>query len=100
MIIITELDNGILAEGHADYAPRGSDIVCAGVTALVEGFILSVENLTPNTPIFEMSPGYTRVKIGSPTEATKLLQASFFIGVENIAEEFPEHVRVARLERR
>ena len=35
------------AVGHASYAPRGQDIVCAGVSALLYGFIAYLESLSP-----------------------------------------------------
>ena len=35
------------AVGHASYAPRGQDIVCAGVSALLYGFVAYLEGLSP-----------------------------------------------------
>lgn len=37
----------VLAEGHADYAPRGQDIVCAGVSALLFGYLSYLESRPP-----------------------------------------------------
>ena len=36
-VILREDEVEVLAEGHAGYAPRGRDIVCAGVSALLYG---------------------------------------------------------------
>ena len=38
-IVIADTGNGITvsAAGHADYAPRGQDIVCAGISAVLYG---------------------------------------------------------------
>ena len=48
-IRITRHDGGLelSAVGHADRAPRGQDIVCAGVSALLYGFIAYLETLSP-----------------------------------------------------
>ena len=48
-IRVTERDGGIelKAYGHAGYAPHGQDIVCAGVSALLYGFIAYLEGLSP-----------------------------------------------------
>ena len=35
------------AVGHAGLAPRGQDVVCAGVSALLYGFVAYLEGLTP-----------------------------------------------------
>ena len=46
-IRITEREDGLelFAHGHAGYAPRGQDVVCAGVSALLYGFIAYLEGL-------------------------------------------------------
>ena len=55
-IHITEREDGLelSAHGHAGYAPRGQDVVCAGVSALLYGFISYLEGLfsiaTEKTP--------------------------------------------------
>ena len=48
-IRITEREDGVelSAHGHAGYAPRGQDVVCAGVSALLYGFISYLEGLLP-----------------------------------------------------
>ena len=48
-IHITEREDGLelSAHGHAGYAPRGQDVVCAGVSALLYGFISYLEGLFP-----------------------------------------------------
>jgi uncharacterized protein YsxB (DUF464 family) len=35
------------AVGHAGFAPRGQDVVCAGVSALLYGFVAYLEGLSP-----------------------------------------------------
>jgi uncharacterized protein YsxB (DUF464 family) len=48
-IRITEGEDGLelFAHGHAGYAPRGQDVVCAGVSALLYGFVAYLEGLPP-----------------------------------------------------
>ncbi len=48
-IRVLERDDGleITAVGHAGQGPRGRDIVCAGVSALLYGFIAYLEALPP-----------------------------------------------------
>ena len=49
MIAVSVRLDGITVDGHAGYAEAGKDIVCAGVTALVENLIDSIEGLTADT---------------------------------------------------
>lgn len=86
--------DGITIEGHAGYAEPGKDIVCAGVTALVQGLIRSTEDLASDKISYEISPGRVDIHYGDLSKAGTLLVDSFFIGVCQIASEFPDHVRI------
>lgn len=81
--------------GHANYAETGKDIVCAGVTALTQTLIRSLEDLTRDEIQYEISPGRADIRYGNLSEEGELLVDSFFIGVCQIADEFPDHVRIA-----
>nr|DAZ09396.1 MAG TPA: YsxB-like protein [Caudoviricetes sp.] len=80
--------------GHAGYAEYGKDIVCAGVTALTQTLIQSIENLTDDEIEYRISPGKVEVEYGNLSEKSKTLVDSFFVGICLIAEEFPEYVKV------
>lgn len=80
--------------GHAGYAEPGKDIVCAGVTALTQTLIQSIENLTDDKIEYRISPGKAEIEYRNLSEKSKTLVDSFFIGICLIAEEFPEHVKV------
>lgn len=94
MIAVNVRMDGITIEGHAGYAEAGKDIVCAGVTALVQGLIRSIEDLVSDKISYEISPGRVDIHYGDLSEAGTLLVDSFFIGVCQIASEFPDHVRI------
>lgn len=94
MIVISMTDNIVKIRGHAGYAPRGQDIVCAGLTALTQTLVESLETLTGNEIKYDMSPGRVDIEIKDPDEDAQLLMDSFFVGAEMIADEFPEYVRV------
>lgn len=80
--------------GHAGYAEPGKDIVCAGVTALTQTLIQSIDDLTDDEIEYRISPGKVEVEYRNLSEKSKTLVDSFFIGVSMIADEFPEYVRV------
>lgn len=47
---ITITENSILVEGHADYAEYGNDIVCAGVSAILQSAQLGIINIAEQYP--------------------------------------------------
>lgn len=94
MIAVSVRKDGITVSGHANYAEAGKDIVCAGVTALTQTLIRSLEHLTRDEIEYEISPGRADIHFRNLSEEGKLLIDSFFIGVCAIADEFPDHVRI------
>ncbi len=94
MIEVTVCKDEIKISGHANYAVSGSDIVCAGVTALVQTLIKSIEDLTDDKIEYEIFPGRVDIKYGNLSEKSRALVDSFFIGICMIADEFPEYVRI------
>lgn len=93
MILIQEHQNGIKVEGHANYAPYGQDIVCAGISALVRTLILSLGDNCD----YSLIQGESKVLIRNPDERSKVLMDSFLIGATAIAADYPEFVKVTRL---
>jgi hypothetical protein len=83
-----------MISGHAGYAPAGYDIVCAGVTALTQGLVRSMEGLADDRIETDIKSGMTSIQYGDLSEKGKLLINSFFIGICMIAEEFPDYVRI------
>ena len=94
MIAVSVRKDGIEINGHAGYEETGKDIVCAGVTALTQTLIRSMQGLTRDIVEYEVSPGRADIHLGNLSEEGKLLVDSFFIGVCLIADEFPDYVRI------
>ena len=80
--------------GHANYAPIGQDIVCAGVSVLIQTLIQSIETLTTDEIEYNMQPGTVDIKIRCLSDLTRVLIDAFFIGVEGIAESYPDNVKI------
>lgn len=94
MIEVTAQQDKICITGHAGYAPPGQDIVCAGVTALTQALVKSIEGLTSDNPDYTIAPGIFKLELKDLSEESKLLIDSFFIGVCSIADAYPDYVRI------
>ncbi len=94
MIAVRVRKDEIEVCGHANYAEVGKDIVCAGVSSLTRTLIRSLEHLTRDEIEYEISPGRADIHCGNLSEEGMLLVDSFFIGICQIADEFPDHVRI------
>ena len=96
MIIVTQQNNGITITGHANYAEHGKDIVCAGVSTLVQTLIHSVEELTADKIQYDMQPGTVHIKFWCLSDPTRALIDAFFIGIKLIADKYPENVKLTK----
>ena len=94
MVQICRYDGGLSVKGHANYAEHGKDIVCAGVSTLIQTLIESLESLTTDKIKYDISPGWVDIKHGNLSERGQLLIDSFFIGINGIASVYPDYVRV------
>lgn len=96
MIEVKHYPGCITIEGHAGYDVRGRDIVCAAVSALVQTFSASADVLTQYE--FETVRGergqIQAIKYGHLSERAQVLLDALFIGLQMIADDFPENVRV------
>lgn len=94
MIEVRARPEYIMVTGHARYAEPGKDIVCAGVTALVQALEKSISGLTRDRPQQEIVDGKFYMRTENLSEQGRLLVDSFFIGICRIADDFPGYVRV------
>ena len=94
MIVVNVTTEGLTADGHAGYAEAGKDIVCAGVSTLIQSLVYSLEALTDDQIQYHMEPGHMEVKYRDLSEQGRLLVDSFFIGLSGISAAYPEYVQL------
>ncbi|NLY89372.1 MAG: ribosomal-processing cysteine protease Prp [Firmicutes bacterium] len=93
---------GFRAEGHAGYAPAGSDIVCAGISALLQSTVIALAELL-SIPVelkMEKKTGLFICRLpaaltGEKQEKADLLLRSMHLGLLRMADEYPGHLKVS-----
>lgn len=81
--------------GHANYDEYGKDIVCAGVSAIVQALIGWLENNPCNVECISIDEQRGEVIIAC--EGGEDIAAVFYmasIGLEQIAVSYPDHVQI------
>lgn len=97
MIVIQKDRNVVTITGHAGYGEPGKDIVCAAVSVLVQTLAASAKQLTADHMEVEYRAGFARISYnGNLSEDTHLLMDSFFIGIQMIADTYPQYVRMVQ----
>ena len=96
---------GFLFEGHAGAGEYGHDIVCSAVSALAVGCVNSIEAYT-NAGFDEDAAddgGYLKVILKPETAEdhdAQLLLKSMTLAVSQMAESYPENLRIRHIERK
>lgn len=94
MIEVKRNNSGLSIAGHANYAPSGQDIVCAGVSTLAQTLVVSISEMTTDDIRYDIQPGLVEIKYGNLSKDAQLLIGSFFVGIELIANNYPDYVRI------
>jgi len=95
-------DNRIVSfrvDGHANYAERGRDIVCAGVSAITVGTVNALEALLGVVPDSRMANGFLQAAI--PVELAperqsqvQLLLESMVVMLQSIEDSYGSYIRI------
>ncbi|NLW06899.1 MAG: ribosomal-processing cysteine protease Prp [Clostridia bacterium] len=90
---------GLTVKGHAGFAPRGEDIVCAAVSALAQTAVLGLEQQLGLTLDVQIGDGKLEciLPIGLNVftlERAQIVLKTIAVGLEAIAETHRDHVKV------
>jgi uncharacterized protein len=86
--------------GHANYAEKGQDIVCAGVSAVSFGTLNSIMKLTNVKPIITQGEsGFLRCELPNTIdeaaqEKIQLLLEAMVISLQSIEEEYGKYMKI------
>lgn len=89
----------ITVKGHADYSEQGTDIVCAGVSALAitTANSLDYHGFSPKVEAFE--DGLLKVSVVYPKEEVPVavvnaIIETFRLGISSMAESYGDYIRL------
>lgn len=90
MIAVQISPNSLKIEGHAGYAKKGNDIICAAVSVLAQNLVNSLEELTEDKIEYHTWDGHIDIKWESLSKQGALLVDSFFLGICGIVNTYGE----------
>jgi uncharacterized protein YsxB (DUF464 family) len=85
----------IQIQGHAGYAEKGKDIVCAAISTLYQTLMISFENNGYGTlDHIRSNDGFEHVRIHDVVREGLGVITAFVIGCEAVSKEYPVYVAV------
>lgn len=91
---------GLVVSGHAGYAPRGRDIVCAAVSALAQTAVRALEVLAGVQPGAKITEGYLECILPPAllSEKAELILEVAAVGLKEVGRAHPEYVSITERE--
>lgn len=87
---------GFIMEGHADYAPHGQDIVCAGVSgALFTAYYALTYHANEDTNLRAiLESGFAKIELDESTIFTDFIIDAFLETVMQIQEQYKNTISI------
>ncbi|NLG87357.1 MAG: ribosomal-processing cysteine protease Prp [Firmicutes bacterium] len=88
--------SGFVVDGHAAYAPKGQDIVCAAVSALAQAAVLGLTKHVGLNPEVEIREGHLCCMVTASNAADRAVQAilaTLALALQDIAAQYPNRIR-------
>lgn len=85
------------SRGHTGYAEEGRDLVCAGVSAIVQTAVLGLEEYLKLKPKVEQEKGYLSCQLERDIFLNREIDAileTMVLGLRAIEREHPEYLKV------
>lgn len=95
MIVVTVNKRRISILGHSGYDEPGKDIICSAVSALAQTLAYSLEELANDVIRHKERSGCCIIEYGNLSEKGQLLVDSFLLGIEVMANSYPDYIRMA-----
>ena len=99
-VVILQATNlyGIECKGHSGYAEMGSDIVCAGISALTDAFLMVFDEYQGSDgvelKVMDADDGYMHVVYYDPRGTLLPAFKMVVMGLEGIAELYPYNINL------
>jgi len=94
---------GLESLGHSGSAPKGQDVVCAAVSALIHGLLLGLSDVAKVRDLrCEVDPDILLIRVFWPEEAADsldLLTRTVALSLEEIESGYPGYVSITEVQR-
>ena len=84
--------SGFSLEGHADFGEHGTDIVCAGVSAIAQAALFGLQDILGDAVRYEKRDGYLSVEVDparAQEEGPKAVLRTLALGLTAVGRSYP-----------
>jgi len=90
---------GFKAQGHAGYSSSGTDIYCAGVSAITGTALIGLQKHLSRPPVYEVRDGWLDCRLPDSLnrgdiEKAQLILTTMEAGLLSLQENYPQYIKV------
>ncbi len=90
---------GFIVKGHADFAPEGQDICCAGVSAVTQTALIGLLNHLREKPVYKVVKGDLEVNLPAnishkDNDKAQIILNTMVAGLKAMQEEYREFIKM------
>jgi hypothetical protein len=89
----TSIDS-ISIKGHADYAEKGKDIVCASVSSIVITSVNAIIRLDSESISYQESDGLIKINVLKQNEVVNILLTNMIDLLENLEQQYKKNIKI------
>ncbi len=88
---------GFLIKGHSEYAEKGKDIICAGVSSIAQAIVLGLEEVARVKVELEKSEGKLTCHVAGDYESNvpQALLKTLQLALDDLKESYPDYIRIS-----
>ena len=88
------LVNELLVEGHSNYANKGKDIVCAGVSAIIVGGINAITSIVNDYKInYEVEDGFAKLSNLNNSKVQEIINV-VIIQLKTVEDSYSRFIKI------
>ncbi len=84
----------LVVTGHAGQAPKGEDLVCAGVSSILVGALNAIDQLANAACELSMQEGYVKIRQKKADERGQLLMKATLIALQTMEESYSSYIHI------
>ncbi|GAB6099076.1 ribosomal-processing cysteine protease Prp [Halanaerocella petrolearia] len=85
------------AQGHAEYAPQGEDIICAAVSAIMQTAVFGLQSYLDVEPLVDTNNGWLSCQLDpklARDEKVKAILETMLVGLKETAKVHSKYLKI------
>ncbi len=81
-------------KGHAGFADKGNDIVCAGISSISIGLLNAIDELTDQSCDIVFDDNHIRIVVLNDDDVIQTILSVGLIQLKTIEDQFPQNLKI------